>query len=353
MDKNKELWQLAILEEDVSIHDAIKNLDKVAIKIVLITSINGALVGTISDGDIRRGLLRGLNLESSINDVINKNPFVVHPGLDRETVIQLMIANKIQQIPIINDNQLIVGLHLWDEITEKEKRNNLMVIMAGGKGTRLMPHTKNLPKAMVQISGKPILHHIIDKAKLEGFSNFLISVFHLGNIIEDYFGNGDLFGVNIDYIREDLPLGTAGALSLIDPKPDSPFIVTNTDVLTDVNYGELLDFHIRHDAVGTMAVRQHEWRHPFGVVETKGVEITGFKEKPITRSHINAGVYALNPAAISVLDTNSHCDMPTLFERLKINANLTIAYPMHEPWLDVGIPDDLEIARSISLDESS
>jgi dTDP-glucose pyrophosphorylase len=353
MHKNKEIWQKATLKGDVSIHDAIKNLDKVAIKIVLITSINGSLVGTISDGDIRRGLLRGLNLESPINDVINKSPFVVRPGLDRETVIQLMIANKIQQIPIINEKELIVGLHLWDEITDKVKRNNVMVIMAGGKGTRLMPYTKDLPKAMVQISGKPLLHHIINKAKIEGFSNFLISVFHLSDIIEDYFGNGELFGVKIDYIREDTPLGTAGALSLIDPMPDMPFVVTNTDVLSDINYGELLDFHIRHNAVGTMAVRQHEWKHPFGVVETKGVEITSLKEKPIARTHINAGVYALSPSALNVLITNSHCDMPTLFERLIIDNNLAIAYPMHEPWLDVGIPDDLKTARSISVEDSS
>ena len=353
MKKNQEIWQQAILKEDVSIQDAIKNLDEVAIKIVLITSNNGELIGTISDGDIRRGLLRGLNLKSSINDVIHKNPFVVHPGIERETVIQLMIANKIQQIPIIDDNQLIVGLHLWDDIPEKVQRNNIMVIMAGGKGTRLMPHTKDIPKAMVEVSGKPILQHIINKAKLEGFSNFLISVFHLGDIIEDYFGSGDSFGVKIDYLREDSPLGTAGALSLINPLPNKPFVVTNTDVLTDINYGELLDFHIKHDAMGTMAVRQHEWQHPFGVVETRGVEITGFKEKPIARSHINAGVYALNPSALSVLVANSHCDMPTLFERLKRNANLTIAYPMHEPWLDVGMPEDLKTARSISSENPS
>jgi len=349
MKKNIEIWQKALLSEDVSVHDVIKNLDKVAIKIVLIASKNGKLVGTISDGDIRRALLRGLNLKSSINDVIHKNAFVVPPGLNRETVMQLMIANKIQQIPIVDDNQIIVGLHLWDDLTEKTQRNNLMVIMAGGKGTRLMPHTKDLPKAMVRVSGKPILEHIINKAKSEGFSNFFISIFHLGDIIEDYFGNGENFGVKINYLREDLPLGTAGALSLFKILPNMPFVVTNTDVLTDIHYGEMLDFHTRHDAVATMAVRQHEWEHPFGVVETQGVEIVGFKEKPISRSHINAGVYALNPSALGVLIANSHCDMPTLFERLKKNLSRTIAYPMHEPWLDVGIPKDLETARSISL----
>ena len=166
-------------------------------------------------------------------------------------------------------------------------------------------------------------------------------------MIEDHFGNGERLQVQIDYLREQSPLGTAGALGLLNPRPDAPFVVTNGDVITDIRYGELLDFHIRYNAAATMAVRVYEWQHPFGVVQTQGVEIVAFEEKPVARSHINAGVYALDSDALSVLSPNAHCDMPTLFERLQAKAKRTVAYPMHEPWLDVGRPDDLAVANVI------
>ena len=164
-------------------------------------------------------------------------------------------------------------------------------------------------------------------------------------MIENYFGNGDNLNVKIDYLREQTPLGTAGALGLLNPRPDASFVVTNGDVITDIHYGELLDFHIRQNASATMAVRIHEWQHPFGVVQTRGVEIVGFEEKPVARSHINAGVYALDPSALGALEENSHCDMPNLFQTLKAQAGRIVAYPMHEPWLDVGRPADLESAN--------
>ena len=191
-----------------------------------------------------------------------------------------------------------------------------------------------------------MLEHIIDRAKLEGFSHFVLAIHYLGHMIEDYFGNGERLGIRIDYLREQSPLGTAGALGLLNPLPDAPFVVTNGDVITDIRSGERLDFHIRHAASATMAVRVYEWQHPFGVVETQGVEIVGFAEKPIARSHINAGVYVLDPTALNVLSDNTHCDMPTLFERLQEKLKRTVAYPMHEPWLDVGRPDDLEKANT-------
>jgi NDP-sugar pyrophosphorylase family protein len=169
----------------------------------------------------------------------------------------------------------------------------------------------------------------------------VLAIHYLGHMIEEYFGNGERLGVRIDYVRERSPLGTAGALGLINPRPEAAFVVSNGDVITDIRYGELLDFHSRHAAAATMAVRVHEWQHPFGVVQTQGVEIVGFVEKPVARSHINAGVYALEPDSLNFLCTDDHCDMPTFFERLQAKAKRTVAYPMHEPWLDVGRPDDL------------
>lgn len=345
MNKSEKRWLNAILHSNVTIGQAIQNLDQNAIKIVMIANTSGVLEGTVSDGDIRRGLLKGFDLNSPISNVIHHNPLVVPPEMGRDLVKQLMVSNRIHQIPIVDSEHRIVGLHLWDEITTPIVRSNLMVIMAGGKGKRLRPHTENCPKPLLLVGDKPMLEHIIERAKLEGFNHFVLAIHYLGHMIEEHFGNGDHLGVKIEYLREDSPLGTAGALSLLNPLPKNPFIVTNGDVISDIRYGELLDFHIRYAAAATMAVRVHEWQHPFGVVQMRGVEITGFDEKPITRSHINAGIYALDPTVLSTLTANSHCDMPTLFERLNSKALRTVAYPMHEPWLDVGRPDDLALAN--------
>ncbi|HUX91579.1 MAG TPA: nucleotidyltransferase family protein [Gallionellaceae bacterium] len=348
MSAAEEVWCRAILPVHASIEQAIRNLDQVAIKIVLVVNESGELEGTISDGDIRRGLLKGLDLNSPITNVIHRNALVVPPEMGREMVMQLMVANKIQQIPVVNEHRHVVGVHLWDEITTPPSRSNLMVIMAGGMGTRLRPHTENCPKPLLSVAGKPMLEHIIERAKLEGFSHFALAIHYLGHMIEDHFGNGERLGVKIDYLREQSPLGTAGALGLLNPRPEAPFVVTNGDVITDIRYGELLDFHVRHNATATMAVRVHEWQHPFGVVQTEGVDIVGFEEKPVARTHINAGVYALDPEALSVLCAEERCDMPTLFERLQAKSKRTVAYPMHEPWLDVGRPDDLTRANAES-----
>lgn len=346
MSTSENIWRQVILPIDATIQQAIRNLNESSMKIVVVINARGELEGTISDGDIRRGLLKGLDFNSPIDSIIHRNALVVPPALGRETVMQLMRVNKIQQIPVVDEHQQVVGLHLWDELSTPPVRSNLMVIMAGGKGIRLRPFTENCPKPLVLVAGKPMLEHIIERGKLEGFRHFVLAIHYLGHMIEDYFGNGDRLGVRIDYLREQSPLGTAGALGLLKPRPDAPFVVTNGDVLTDIRYGELLDFHMRHNASATMAVRLHEWQHPFGVVQTKGVEIVGFEEKPIARTHINAGVYVLEPDALSVLEEGAPCDMPTLFERLQAKMKRTVAYPMHEPWLDVGRPDDLSLANA-------
>jgi dTDP-glucose pyrophosphorylase len=346
LNSSEQLWNQAILPINATIGQAIRNLNEIAIKIVLVVNESGVLEGTISDGDIRRGLLKGLDLNSPIISIMHSNTLVVPPELERELVTQLMVANKIQQIPVVDEQQHVVGLHLWDEIFTSPTQPNLMVIMAGGKGTRLRPHTENCPKPLLPVAGKPMLERIIDRAKLEGFNHFVLAIHYLGQMIEAYFGSGERLDVQIDYLREETPLGTAGALGLLNPIPDGPFVVTNGDVITDIRYGELLDFHTRHAAAATMAVRIYEWKHPFGVVQIQGVEIVGFEEKPIDRSHINAGVYVLDPSALSVLTADAYCDMPTLFERLQVKAQRTVAYPMHEPWLDVGRPVDLQVAEN-------
>ena len=191
MNPNRDNWQQTILPLSSTIGDAVSNLNSTGIKIVLIVKENGVLAGTISDGDIRRSLLKGLNLGSPITSIVHRDALVVLPGLSRDLVKQLMTINKIQQIPIVDDSFRIIGLHLWDQFVGPPIRSNLMVIMAGGMGIRLRPHTENCPKPLLQISGKPILEHIIERAKLEGFNHFVLAIHYLGHTIEEYFGNGD------------------------------------------------------------------------------------------------------------------------------------------------------------------
>lgn len=341
-------WRSAMLPLDSTIQQAIRNLEISSVQIVLIVSDSDVLIGTVSDGDIRRAFLRGFSLNSKINDVINYSPLVVPPEIGREHALNLMRANKIHQLPIVNRDGKVLGLYLWDSTLSTEPLSNFMVIMAGGRGTRLRPHTENCPKPMLEVGGKPMLEHVIERGKADGFQNFIISLHYLGEIIEEYFDDGRKFGVNIEYLRENSPLGTAGCLSILKTRPDAPFLVTNGDVLTDIHYNEIINFHDRHDAMATMAVRQHEIQNQFGVVRTKGIDIEGFDEKPIYLSHINAGIYVLNPKTLDLLEKNQHCDMPTLFERVKQNGDRTIVYPMHEPWLDVGRPADLNLANQNS-----
>ena len=349
MNKNKALeiksWKKALLSRNSSLQDAIHCLNNSLLQIVIVVESDGKLVGTLTDGDIRRGLLRGLSMKDSIESVVQKEPMVVPQKISQEEIIRLMRTNEIRQLPVVDQSKKVIGLHLLDNLLEPEKRENQMIIMAGGAGTRLRPHTESCPKPMLPIDGKPILEYIIERAKAEGFQHFILAVHYLGNVVKDYFDDGSRWNVQIDYLHEKNPLGTAGAMNLLQPKPNLPFIVSNGDVLTNIKYGDLLDYHIRYDADATMAVRLHEDRHPYGVVLTKGIDFISLEEKPIIRNHVNAGVYAFSPSSLEQLKIGKHCDMPNLFMRLKENNFRTIVYPTHEPWIDIGHEDDLKKAK--------
>lgn len=335
-------WKKAVIRAGATIEDVIRNIDQSSLKISMVVGPEGMLLGTVTDGDIRRALLRGLSLQSLADEVMSRTPLVVPEEMSRESALHLMRANGISQLPIVDGGRVVVGLHVWDRLMTSVERNNLMVIMAGGFGKRLRPYTDVCPKPMLPVGGKPMLEHIVERAIDNGFSNFVISLHYLPHVIKSHFGDGSRWGVKISYVFEENPLGTAGAIGLLNPAPDAPFVVTNGDVLTDINYAELLDFHQKHQASATMAVRQHEWQHPFGVVKTEGIQIVGVEEKPIHRTYVNAGIYALNPSVLTHLVPGVPCDMPNLFERLHHAAGQTIAYPMHEPWIDVGRPEDLQ-----------
>lgn len=339
-------WKRSILHRNNLLKDVIQNLDDIAIKIVLIENELGELEGTILDGDVRRGLLNGLDLQSSIDTIINKNPIYVSKDSKIEFVKKLMIKHNIFQIPILDKNKKIEGLHLWEEINQVSRFENYMIIMAGGEGKRLYPYTQNCPKPMIEIKGKPMLEHIIMKAKSEGFYNFFISIYKLGHIIENYFEDGKKFGVNINYLKEKKPLGTAGSLTLFNKKTDLPVIISNGDVLTNVSYKDLLDYHISYNPSATMAVREYEWQNQFGVIEVNDIEIEKIIEKPKIINYINAGIYVISPSSFKFLNKNEFCDMPDFFNILKLNSNKTIVYPIHETWIDVGKPEDLRLAQT-------
>lgn len=339
-------WKKTLLPIKATVQEAITRLDQAAMQIVMVINEKNELYGTITDGDIRRGLLNGLKLDSPIEGVIQREAFVVPESMENEIILKIMSANSIRQIPIIDNKRKVVGLHTWENLAVKTELSNPMIIMAGGKGKRLHPFTEKCPKPLLPVYGKPIMEHILIQAISEGFTSFFVSVNYLSEMIESYFGDGKKWGVKIKYIHEEQPLGTAGALCYLKKNINVPFVVTNGDVLTHMRYSEFLDFHIHHHAEATMAVRTYEWQNPFGVVNIDGLDIISLEEKPIDKSHINAGIYALDPVAFDYLKKNEKCDMPMLFERIRKSGNRTVAYPMHEPWLDVGRPDDFKLAEN-------
>jgi dTDP-glucose pyrophosphorylase len=341
-------WHKATLTDKASIKDAIENLITSSLQIIVIVDSKNILLGVVNDGDIRRGILRGLELGDSIKEIINYKPLVVDENVSPNEVIQLMNINHFIAIPIVDKNRYVLGLHLLSEITQPVEILNQVIIMAGGKGERLLPKTKDCPKPLLPINGKPMLEHIILKAKNEGFYRFVIAVHYLGDMIKEYFGDGGDWGIEIEYLNEDEPLGTAGAISLLKDKPKLPVIVTNADIVSDITYSRLLDFHNQHKEVyATMGVRLYETTHPFGVVNTDGVDIVSFEEKPILRSNVNAGVYILEPSTLDYLKKNQYCDMPLLFNRLKQKNLRTIVYPIHEAWKDIGHLEEYNNANNI------
>ena len=337
-------WKSTLINHRASIKDAIECLNNTGMQIVLIEK-DGKLFGTISDGDIRRGLLKGVNLNDGIMSITDGEPISVMSNVSRIEAIKIMELNKIKHLPIVNKDNKLVGLHLIDGSSCEAKAKNAIVIMAGGLGKRMMPYTENIPKPMLEVHGKPILRHILDKAKSEGFHEFFISINYLGDVIKDYFGSGEELGIKISYLTEDKPLGTAGALSLL-PMQKKPIIVTNGDVLSDIVLKDILNFHKHNLADATMAIRPHEWQNPFGVVEIDDISITDFIEKPIIRSFVNAGVYVINPQSLALLLKNKYIDMPNFFQYLKEKNQKVIAYPIHEHWSDIGRPEDLTLANS-------
>ncbi|CAA6819461.1 MAG: D-glycero-D-manno-heptose 1-phosphate guanosyltransferase [uncultured Sulfurovum sp.] len=337
--------------EDIMVHEStvilevLKIIDKSSKQLAIVVDQNRKLLGTISDGDIRRALLNEIPLTDTVKEVYFKTPTVANINDSREKIIDLCIAKKIHQIPVVANDGSLLGLEILDELISKQSKPNKVILMVGGLGTRLRPLTDKVPKPMLHVGGKPILETIIENFLSYGFSNIVLCVNYKSQIIQDYFGDGSRFGVKIDYIFEEKRMGTAGALSLLETKPNEPFFVMNGDLLTNVNFEYLLNFHLENSATATMCVREYDFQVPFGVVEIDHGKIKSIKEKPIHNFFVSAGIYMLSPSVLSSIPNDEFYDMPTLFEKiLELNQNL-ISFPIREYWLDIGRIEEFEKAN--------
>ncbi|MDD4330206.1 MAG: nucleotidyltransferase family protein [Aliarcobacter sp.] len=334
-----------LITENITIKEALKVIDKGAIRIALVVDENNKLLGTLNDGDIRRGLLKNYTLDDSIKDLYFKNPTVALIDESKEKIIQKAIKNQVYQIPIVDENNYLVDIVNLTTLLNVTKKRNRVILMAGGLGTRLRPLTEDIPKPMLKVGNKPILETIIKNFALHGFVNITISLNYKAEIIREYFKDGSDFGVNIDYVEESTRLGTAGALSLLEEQPNDPFFVMNADLLTDINFSNLLDFHCFGNANATMCVREYEYQVPYGVIEIENSSIASIVEKPIKKFFVNAGIYVLSPNIFEYIPKNEFFDMPTLFNILIGQQKKVLSFPIHEYWLDIGRISDFEQAQ--------
>ncbi|MDY0328081.1 MAG: nucleotidyltransferase family protein [Arcobacteraceae bacterium] len=319
-----------------TIKEALAIIDNGGLQIALIVDENDKLLGTLTDGDIRRGLLKGLDLNSFIESIIFKTPTVANVSDTKETILNLALSKKLHQIPIVDDNRKIIGLIEIEELIRPKTKTNKVVLMVGGLGTRLRPLTEHTPKPMLKVGNKPILQTIVEKFAEYGYTNIVMCVNYKSHIIQDYFGDGKEFGVNIEYILEEQRMGTAGALSLLKEEPTEPFFVMNGDLLTNINFEHLHSYHCSHNAVASMCVRDYDFQVPYGVVNIQEGKILSIEEKPIQKFFVSAGIYLLSPEVLEYIPQNEFYDMPTLFEKLiGLNKN-TISFPLREYWLDIG-----------------
>jgi len=319
-----------------TIKQALEIIDKAAMQIALIVDENDKLLGTLTDGDIRRGLLKGLDLNSSIESIVFKTPTIAKISDTKEDILKIALSRKLHQIPIVDENGKIIGIQEIEELIKPKEKANKVILMVGGLGTRLRPLTDNIPKPMLKVGNKPILQTIIEKFAEYGYTNVVLCVNYKSHVIEDYFGDGSEFGVNIEYVFEEQRMGTAGALSLLKQKPSEPFFVMNGDLLTNVNFEHLDSYHITNNSMGTMCVREYDFQVPYGVVNIKGSKILSIEEKPTHKFFVSAGIYMLSPEILEYIPQNKFYDMPTLFEKLISEDKNIISFPLREYWLDIG-----------------
>lgn len=340
-------WKNVLLEPIDSIRSALDIINKEALRVALIVDKEERLVGVVTDGDIRRAILAQMDLNSPISQVMNRTPVTANQMQSRSDILVLMKQRSILAVPIVDAQNRLLGLETWEKTSAHRRYDNPVFIMAGGFGTRLKPLTDTCPKPMLKIGDKPMLEILIDRFAKAGFHNIYISTHYLPEMITDYFGNGERWGVNIKYVYEASPLGTGGALGLLpEDVTDLPLIMINGDVLTTLDFERMVQYHTTSDAVATMCVRQYEYQIPYGVITGDGEVIVEMVEKPILSYFVNAGIYMLQPHLFKSVTKGKIIDMPTLLEQRIEQGETVRMLPIHEYWLDIGRMDDFKRAQS-------
>ena len=318
-----------LLDQKSTLRQAIRVMNNTGLKILLVVKKNSKILGTIVDGDIRRGLIKGLNLDSKIIKIINYKPKITRKKITTLEANEIMKLNYLNHLPLLDKKNRPIGLFTKDYNFLVKERPNKFVIMAGGKGKRLLPHTINTPKPLVKVFNKPMLEHIIIKARNNGFKNFFLSVNYLKLKIKRYFSDGKKLNVRINYLEEKQPLGTAGSLYLLKNLKNQNIIVSNCDVISDLDFGDLLDYHISNKSDATMAVRRFEKKNQYGVIKAQGKKFISYDEKPLTLENINAGIYVLNSKVLKIIKPNTKIDMTEFFLILKKKKKNVNIYPIY------------------------
>jgi UTP-glucose-1-phosphate uridylyltransferase len=312
-------WKKTAITPETSIRETIKVIDRSALQIALVVDPDDKLLGTVTDGDIRRGILKGISLDAPVKQIYYVSPLTASIDDDPETMHRIMREQYINQLPVLDNKGRVVQLKLLKEILSDEKQKNPVILMAGGLGTRLRPLTELCPKPLLKIGGTPVLETILEGFIDNGFNNFYLSVNYKADMIEDYFGDGSKWGVNIKYLREDKRLGTAGSVKLLPKRPSMPFIVMNGDLLTKVNFKRLLEFHINNhklsNAMATMCVREYTIQIPYGVIKKEGNRLVRLDEKPVQRFFVNGGIYVFEPEILDLIPDDQYFDMTDLFDK--------------------------------------
>ena len=339
-------WKNTIISPDALLIEALLVIEKAALRIALVVDAKNNLLGTLTDGDVRRALLKHGSLEIKSSLAMNKEPTTALNSLSSIELDAIIQTQNLLAIPVVDGDGCLVGLHTLQALTKARVKDNPVFIMAGGFGTRLKPLTDNCPKPMLIVGGKPILETILESFLEVGFRDFYFSTHYLPEVIEEYFGDGKKFGCSIKYIHEEKPLGTGGALGLL-PKnlPNLPVIMINGDILSKIDFLHLLEDHENNGAIATMCVRQHQYQIPYGVINEQDGYVIGVDEKPVQSFFVNAGIYVFNPELLKHVSINEKIDMPPLLmQRVKEKEKVNI-FPIHEYWLDIGLREEFEKAK--------
>jgi dTDP-glucose pyrophosphorylase len=338
-------WKNTLISDSTPIMKAIQIIDAEALQIAIVVDDQGRLAGTITDGDVRRSILKGISLENPCRLIMNAKPTVAHPKDDREHILGIMKHLEIRHVPIVGDEGRVVGVETLEELIQAPRQENRVVLMAGGMGNRLRPLTNDRPKPLIEVGNKPILETILENFIEYGFRHFYISVNYKADMVEDHFQDGSRWGVDIRYIHEDKAMGTAGPIGLLPEKVEQPLLVMNGDLLTKVNFHQLLDFHREHKSQATMCVREYDFQVPYGVVRLDKHRLLQIEEKPVQRFFVNAGIYVLEPKTLKHIPQDTYFDMTDLFDKIITQGLETAAFPIREYWIDIGRIDDLERAK--------